>query len=113
MKSKTIKVARVADRGDTDHERAAMKRKEVAVQHLVNAAEELDAACADLSAVIGANVHYATIRKLSIKVTACRRLLDTCNNLPGDTLLMLDHKPSAAELEHGHGTHHGCGGVKE
>jgi len=76
-----------------------MKRKEVAVQHLINATEELDAACTELRSVIGANSHYGEIKKLSIRVSKCRRLLNQHGNLPGDAMFKLDHKPSAAELE--------------
>ena len=106
----------------TPQERAAYKRIDVAIKHLEEARTALDAACADLSSVIGAGPAHNRIRKLSNMAIEIRRDLDDerhvasviRRDLDDDVrsrvrLWSLDHDPSPQELRCGHGLRHGCG----
>lgn len=90
--------------------KAAQKRAKVAINHLEKARAELDAACADLSSVVGANPIYNTIRKLSNQIVETRRKLDReANGAYIKEPWFLDHEPTKQELHCGHGPRHGCG----
>ncbi len=95
-----------------EREKAALKRAKVAIAHLEKARVELDAACADLSSVIGSSPVYNAIRKLSNGVLEARRDLDSEANghrAKNAKAWTLDHDPTKQELHCGHGPLHGCG----
>lgn len=90
--------------------KAAQKRALVAIAHLEKARIELDAACADISSVVGASPMFNVIRKLSNGVLEARRKLDReQNGAYSKDPWFLDHEPSKQELNCGHGPKHGCG----
>lgn len=94
--------------------KAAQKRALVVIAHLEKARAELDAACADLSSVVGASGVYNTIRKLSNGALEARRAVDReANDTFKKNPWFLDHEPSKQELHCGHGPKHGCGRGKK
>lgn len=124
MRRKTTKLSSLADTPlidkrprrkasqllDDAKEQAAVLRAKVAYTHLVNAANQLDAACSDLSAVIGASDMYRKIRNASEIARACYRELSGDEFSTDGNPWKLDHTPSRDELAIGHGLRHGCGG---
>jgi hypothetical protein len=83
---------------------AAFKRVDVAVQHLHNAIQEIAAARADLSSVIGApSVTWARLYEAVQKEAHMLKMYALDN-----TKCELDHDPTPAELHRGHGPDHGC-----
>lgn len=90
--------------------KAAQKRAVVAVAHLEKARAELDAACSDISSVVGASAMFNVIRKLSNGVLEARRKLEReANGAWAKDPWFLDHEPTKQELHCGHGPKHGCG----
>ena len=90
--------------------KAAQKRAQVAVAHLLKARAELTAAQADLSSVVGASPICNALRKLTNEVDEARRKLDReANGAWAKDPWFLDHEPTKQELHCGHGPKHGCG----
>lgn len=97
----------------TEHH-AAHARVASAIKHLEAARTQLDAACADISSIIGASADYNRIRKLSISLVETRRKLDDNyhESTQGASALIgrqwkLDHTPKTSEA-----AEHGCGLVE-
>lgn len=88
---------------------AASCRVVSAIKHLEAARAQLDAACADISSIIGASADYNRIRKLSIGIVEARRYLDENHHqsTTGASAFAghqwkLDHEPkSDQDCEHG------------
>lgn len=102
----------------TNKQKAAKKRIQVAISHLEKVRVELDAACADLSTVMGGGAFqsFNMIKKLSMSTIDVRRELNfELNDIDnkGATPWQLDHEPTPQELRCGHGPMHGCGRGKK
>jgi hypothetical protein len=83
---------------------AALKRVEVAVRHLKNARDEIVAAQADLSTVVGVPTY-----DLILSITQIDRCLRIIHADGIDVKREIDHDPTPQELHCGHGPSHGCG----
>ena len=92
---------------------AAGKRVNVAMHHLVTAAEQVDAACCDISTIRSrqASSIYRELAKISDRLQDLRRTLTTNHAIAIGTVgdWELDHDPTQQELRCGHGPKHGCG----
>ena len=95
----------------TAQKRGGELRMEAALVHLDEARKTLDAACADMCAVIGGNAAYARAAKLSDYVRSLRheitrRIVEARAGFTGSALV-LDSEPTEAELANPH--LRGCG----